>query len=64
MIVLAGLPGAGKSTLAQRLQSLGWVIINQVPSSVPIPFCQGPSPMDLGVACVSWKVLIGVAWEV
>jgi adenylylsulfate kinase-like enzyme len=32
MIVLAGLPGAGKSTLAQRLQSVGWVIINQVHS--------------------------------
>ena len=43
MIVLAGLPGAGKSTLAQRLQAIGWVIINQVREQLPLRNCPVPS---------------------
>ena len=30
VIILAGLPGSGKTTLAHRLTSLGYVWINQV----------------------------------
>ena len=47
MIVLAGLPGAGKSTLAQRLQALGWVVINQVQEQ----------PLLWGRPASSWALL-------
>lgn len=30
VILLAGLPGSGKTTVAGQLQSLGWVWVNQV----------------------------------
>jgi broad-specificity NMP kinase len=30
VIVLAGLPGSGKTFVAKRLQTVGWIWINQV----------------------------------
>lgn len=30
MVVLVGIPGSGKSTFSERMEGLGWAIVNQV----------------------------------
>ena len=40
VILLAGLPGSGKTTVAVQLQSLGWVWVNQVHSSSLLSHCR------------------------